>query len=112
MKKITKKLMAVLLAIVCMASLAAACACAAEKVTLAMLRLTSSAPLFIALDKGFFAAEGLDVEPQWFDAAHPIAVATASSKVSVGATGITASLFNMAAGGQRLDRGITSLPGT
>lgn len=72
------------------------------KVSLGMLRLTSSAPLFIAMDKGFFAEEGIEIEPQWFDAAHPIAVSTASSKVDVGATGITASLFNMAANGQQL----------
>ena len=69
---------------------------------MALLRLTSSAPLFIAMDKCFFAEENLQVEPQWFDAAHPIAVATASSQVDVGATGITASLFNMAASGQKL----------
>ena len=69
---------------------------------MALLRLTSSAPLFIDMDKGFFAEENLQVEPQWFDAAHPIAVATASSQVDVGATGITASLFNMAASGQKL----------
>ena len=72
------------------------------KVSLAMLRLTSSAPLFIALDKGYFAEENLEVTPEWFDAAHPIAVATASSKVDIGATGITASLFNMAAADQKL----------
>lgn len=67
-----------------------------------MLRLTSSAPLFIAMDKGFFAEEGIEIEQQWFDSAHPIAVSTASSKVDVGATGITASLYNMAANGQKL----------
>lgn len=72
------------------------------KVSLGMLRLTSSAPLFIAMDKGFFAEEGIEIELQWFDAAHPIAVSTASSKVDVGATGITASLYNMAANGQKL----------
>lgn len=72
------------------------------KVNLAMLPLTSSAPLFIAMDKGFFAEEGLEILPQWFDAAHPIAVATAASKVDVGATGITASLYNMAAQGQKI----------
>lgn len=71
-------------------------------VSLGMLRLTSSAPLFIAMDKGYFAEQNLEIKPEWFDAAHPIAVATASSKVDVGATGITASLFNMAASGQNL----------
>ena len=54
------------------------------------------------MDKGFFAEEGIEIEPQWFDAAHPIAVSTASSKVDVGATGVTASLYNMAANGQKL----------
>lgn len=72
------------------------------KVSLAMLRLTSSAPLFIAMDKGYFKDEGIDIDAQWFDAAQPIAVATASSKVDVGATGITAGLYNMAAKGQKL----------
>ena len=67
-----------------------------------MLRLTSSAPLFIAMDKGYFKEEGIEIDPQWFDAAQPIAVATASSKVDVGATGITAGLYNMAAKGQKL----------
>ncbi|MDD4321164.1 MAG: ABC transporter substrate-binding protein [Acidaminococcaceae bacterium] len=72
------------------------------KVSLALLRLTSSAPLFIAMEKGYFAKENLAVTPQWFDAAQPIAIATASDKVDVGATGITASLYNMAASGQKL----------
>lgn len=72
------------------------------KVTLGMLRLTSSAPLFIAMDKGYFTEEGIEIDPQWFDAAQPIAVATASSQIDVGATGITAGLYNMAAQGQKL----------
>lgn len=75
---------------------------APAKVTLGMLRLTSSAPLFLAMDKGYFTAEGIEIEPQWFDAAQPIAVATASSQIDVGATGITAGLYNMAAQGQKL----------
>ena len=69
-----------------------------------IVELYASTPkqVFIAMDKGFFAEEGIEIEPQWFDAAHPIAVSTASSKVDVGATGITASLYNMAANGQKL----------
>lgn len=105
-----KKILALLLTL-CMMVLAAGCGSSDAKkdapkekvkVSLGMLRLTSSAPLFIAMDKGFFAEEGIEIEPQWFDAAHPIAVSTASSKVDVGATGITASLYNMAANGQKL----------
>lgn len=103
-----KKFLALLM-LLCMVITAAGCSsekkeepAKATPVSLGMLRLTSSAPLFIALEKGYFAEEGLKIEPQWFDAAHPIAVATASSKIDVGATGITASLFNMAASGQKL----------
>ena len=105
-----KKIVALLLSL-CLLVLAAGCSGndskkdtpkEKTKVSLGMLRLTSSAPLFIAMDKGFFAEEGIEIEPQWFDAAHPIAVSTASSKVDVGATGITASLYNMAANGQKL----------
>ncbi|GIP39832.1 ABC transporter substrate-binding protein [Paenibacillus sp. J31TS4] len=72
------------------------------KLEIGMLKLTSSAPLFIALEKGFFKDEGIEADVKWFDAAQPIAVATASGSVDVGATGITASLFNMIAGGQKL----------
>ena len=43
-------------------------------VSLGMLRLTSSAPLFIALDKGYFAEENLEIDQQWFDAAHPLSL--------------------------------------
>ncbi|MCM3584275.1 ABC transporter substrate-binding protein [Mesobacillus maritimus] len=75
-----------------------------EKITVdvGMLKLTSTAPLFIAMEKGYFEEENLEVNPQWFEAAQPITVATAGGSVDVGATGITASLFNMVAGGQQL----------
>jgi len=75
---------------------------AAESVEIGMLKLTSSAPLFIALEKGFFEDEGLDAKAKWFEAAQPISVATVGGDVQVGATGITASLYNMVAGGEKL----------
>ncbi|WP_249870697.1 ABC transporter substrate-binding protein [Oceanobacillus saliphilus] len=71
-------------------------------VEIGMLKLTSSAPLFIAIEKGFFEEEGIDAQVSWFEAAQPIAVATAGGDVNVGATGITASLYNMVAGGEEL----------
>ena len=74
----------------------------ATKVSVGILKLTSTAPIFIGMEKGYFKEQGIEIDPQLFDAAHPIAVATASNKVQVGATGITASLFNMVAGGQKL----------
>ncbi len=49
-----------------------------KKVSVAMIKLTSSAPIFIGMEKGFFREEGIEIDPQWFEAAQPIAVATAS----------------------------------
>src|SRR5690625_6662276 len=60
-------------------------------VKIGMLKLTSSAPLFIALEKGYFEEEGIDAEAGWFEAAQPISVATAGGDVEVVATGITRS---------------------
>lgn len=73
-----------------------------EEIEIGMLKLTSSAPLFIALEKGFFEDEGINAKAKWFDAAQPIAVATVGGDVDVGATGITASLYNMVTGGEEL----------
>jgi NitT/TauT family transport system substrate-binding protein len=54
------------------------------------------------MDKGFFEAEGIKVEPIWFKAAQPIAVATATGDIDVGATGLTAGLYNSIAQGMKI----------
>lgn len=69
------------------------------KAKVGVLRLSSSAPVFIAQDKGYFKDAGLDVELKFFDAAQPIAVATTSGDVDVGITAFTAGLYNLAGKG-------------
>jgi NitT/TauT family transport system substrate-binding protein len=71
----------------------------ALKARIGVLRLSSSAPVFIAQDKGYFREAGLDVELKFFDAAQPIAVATASGDVDFGVTAFTAGLYNLAGKG-------------
>src|SRR6202051_4039989 len=71
----------------------------ALKARVGVLRLSSSAPVFIAQDKGYFREAGLDIELKFFDAAHPIAVATASGDVDFGITAFTAGLYNLAGKG-------------
>ena len=71
-------------------------------VKIGLLKVSSSAPLFVGMDKGFFQAEGIQVEPVWFKSAQPIAVALASGDIDIGATGLTAGLYNAAAQGTRL----------
>ncbi|RLB42771.1 MAG: ABC transporter substrate-binding protein [Deltaproteobacteria bacterium] len=64
-----------------------------------LLRLTSSAPLFIAKEKGYFKQEGANVDFVFFSSAQPIAVASASGDIHIGATGLTAGLYNAMIGG-------------
>jgi NitT/TauT family transport system substrate-binding protein len=66
------------------------------------LRLSSTAPIFIGMDKGFFESEGIKIDPVWFKAAQPIAVATATGDIDVGATGLTAGLYNSVAQGMKI----------
>ncbi|MHA2890481.1 ABC transporter substrate-binding protein [Bacillus cereus] len=73
-----------------------------DPIKIGMLKLSSSAPIFIGIEKGFFKEENIDLQPKWFDAAQPIAVATVEGDLDIGATGITASLFNMVSKGQKL----------
>ena len=72
---------------------------AQEKLRVGVLRLASSGPVFIAFERGYFRDRGLDVELKFFDAAQPIAVATASGDVEFGVTAFTGGLFNLAGKG-------------
>ena len=74
-------------------------AAAAEKVVICALTFVSSAPLFIAADRGYYADEGLDAELTFFRAAQPVAVGIASGDCDFGVTGFTAGFFNLAAKG-------------
>src|SRR5205807_1564276 len=71
----------------------------ALKAKIGVLRLSSSEPVFIAQDKGYFREAGLEVELKFFDAAQPIAVATTSGDVDFGITAVTAGVYNVAGKG-------------
>ena len=69
------------------------------RVKIGVLKLTSSAVLFLGVEKGYFKEFGIEPELVFFQAAQPIAVALASGDIPVGATGLTAGLYNVVAGG-------------
>jgi NitT/TauT family transport system substrate-binding protein len=69
------------------------------KAKVGVLRLSSSAPVFIAQDKGYFREAGIEIELKFFDAAQPIAVATTSGDIDFGITAFTAGLYNLAGKG-------------
>ncbi|MCC7271355.1 MAG: ABC transporter substrate-binding protein [Alphaproteobacteria bacterium] len=72
---------------------------AAEPVSVAALRLSSSGPLFIAEEAGFFRGEGLEVTFRFFTAAQPVAVAVTTGDADFGVTGLTAGFYNLAGKG-------------
>src|ERR1700752_2488506 len=96
MNRFARLMLAGLLAI---ASIALARAEEPLKAKIGVLRLSSSAPVFIAQDKGYFSDAGLNVELKFFDAAQPIAVATTSGDIDFGITAFTAGLYNLAGKG-------------
>src|SRR5207247_2447897 len=73
-----------------------------QKVRLGVLKLTSSAVLFLGAEKGYFKEFGVEPEFVFFEAAQPIAVALASGDLEAGATGLTAGLYNIVAGGVKI----------
>lgn len=83
-------------ALVAAAGASAGGAWAQEKITVGALRFTSHAPTFIAYERGYFKAEGLDVELKFFQAAQPVAVAIASGDIDFGVTALTGGFFNLA----------------
>jgi NitT/TauT family transport system substrate-binding protein len=68
---------------------------AAEHIRIGVVRIAS--PVFIAIDRQYWAAEGLDPELVFFDSAPPIAVAVASGDLDFGVTGLSGGLYNLGA---------------
>ncbi len=73
-----------------------------KKVKVGVLKLTSSAPIFVGVEKGFFKEFGIEPELVFFQAAAPIATALAAGQIEVGATGLTAALYNIVLQGEKL----------
>jgi NitT/TauT family transport system substrate-binding protein len=85
--------------VVLISFLALAVGAQAETIKIGLLKTVGTTPIFIAEEKGYFAAEGLDVENVVFDSAEPIAVAVVSGAIDIGATGLTAGFYTLAGQG-------------
>ena len=82
-----------------LALLANAAQAQTDKLTVGVLKLASSGPVFLAQDLGYFREAGLDIDLKFFEAAQPVAVATVAGDVDVGVTGVTAGFYNLAGKG-------------
>jgi len=89
-----RMLWAVLLAV----GLAPAC-WAAEPMRIGLLHTLSPAPLYLAMQRGYFRDEGLDAEFKFFEAAQPIAAAAVAGDLDVGITALTGGFFSLAGRG-------------
>lgn len=67
-----------------------------RKITVGALRFTSHSASFVALERGYFADAGLDVEFKFFQAAQPMAVAIASGDIDYAVTAISGGLVSLA----------------
>ena len=71
----------------------------AEPAKIGVARSTTAAPIFVAVEKGFFAAEGIEPQIVFFEAAQPIAVAVVSGDLDFGVTGFTGGFYTLAGQG-------------
>jgi NitT/TauT family transport system substrate-binding protein len=69
------------------------------RISVGVLRLSSSGPVFIADARGYFREQGLEVALTFFTAAQQVPVAVTSGDAEFGVTGLTAGFFNLAGRG-------------
>ena len=69
------------------------------KASIALLKLSSSGPIFIAQEKGWFKEAGIDLAMKDFQAAAQVPLAVVSGDADLGVTAFTAGFFNLAAKG-------------
>ncbi|HEX4194614.1 MAG TPA: ABC transporter substrate-binding protein [Stellaceae bacterium] len=72
----------------------------AETIKVGLSRLLGYPAVPIGLARGYFKAQGLDVEMVFFDSAQPISVGVASGDIDFGVSGMSAGFYNLAAQGQ------------
>jgi NitT/TauT family transport system substrate-binding protein len=78
----------------------AAAAARADNIKIGIGPVTASGPIFIAQDKGYFAAENLVAETISLDAAQSVAQGVVAGDLDFGATAATAAAYNLAAKGE------------
>jgi NitT/TauT family transport system substrate-binding protein len=72
----------------------------AESVKVGLSKLISNPAVPVAIQRGYFKEQGLDVEMVFFDAAQPISVGVASGDIEFGVSGMSAGFYALASQGQ------------
>jgi NitT/TauT family transport system substrate-binding protein len=72
----------------------------AESIKVGLSRLLGYPAVPIAIERGYFKAQGFIVEMVFFDSAQPISVGVASGDLDFGVSGMSAGFYTLAAQGQ------------
>lgn len=95
----TRKLV-VVIGVFLMAGGGLASRCArAEPIKIGLLPAVPGGPIFIAQEKGYFAAEGLSAELVFFHSAQPVGVAVVANSIDFGVTGVAGGTYSLASQG-------------
>ncbi len=71
----------------------------AEDIKIGTIKVSGAGPLYLAQERGYFTAEGLNAQFVYFEAAQPIAVANVSGDVDFGVTPPAAGFYALAGQG-------------
>jgi NitT/TauT family transport system substrate-binding protein len=85
----------------------------AESIKIGVVKTGSTGVVFIAQERGYFAAEGVPAEIVYFGSSEPIAVASASGAIDFGVTAPSGGLYNLAGQGavKIIAGGVEEAPG-
>jgi NitT/TauT family transport system substrate-binding protein len=86
-------------ALVAALALTATSAHALDQIKIGVGKLASTAPVLIAQDKGYFAAENLTAEFVFFDAAQTITMGVAGGELDLGVTAVSGAFYQLAGQG-------------
>jgi NitT/TauT family transport system substrate-binding protein len=71
----------------------------AETIKLGTAKIAATGPIYIAQEKGYFAAEGLTVEVNYLELAQSISVAVTAGDIDIGDSAFSAAFFSLAGQG-------------
>jgi NitT/TauT family transport system substrate-binding protein len=73
---------------------------AAEDLKVGFVRTPGYGPLYVAQERGYFAAEGVPVALVYFDSAQPVTVAVVAGSIDFGVGNPTGAFYNLAGQGE------------
>lgn len=71
----------------------------AEPIKIGLLRVSASAPIYVAIERGYFAAEGLEPQLVYFESGPPIPAGLVAGDLDFGASALTGGFYNLAGRG-------------